>query len=72
MQMIFNVNIALQEDGNALWKPQDEELNPEVHQISKTECQITYHEQTLCGSIVPIKIETNHVLYLKDQACLLT
>ena len=33
-----------QEDGYTLWKPEDQELNPVVHQITKTECQIKYHE----------------------------
>jgi len=38
----------------------------------KTERQIKYHEQTLSGSVVPDRIETIQVIYLKDQTCILT
>jgi len=36
----------------------DQELILVVHQITKTELQIKYHEQTLSGSIVPDRSDT--------------
>ena len=43
-------------------KPEDQELNPVIHQITKTEHQIKYHEQTHSGSVVPDTIETIQAL----------
>jgi len=66
-------------------KTEDQELNFMVHQITKFERQIIYHEQSLsdddwcvmvnqalCGSGVRDRIENIQVLYLTDQTCLLT
>ena len=42
-----------------------------VHQISKTECHIEYHEQTLSGSVVTYRMETIQVVYRIEKTCLL-
>jgi hypothetical protein len=55
--VIFNV-ISL---SNNPKRTEDQELNPVVHQITTTEHQIKYHEQTLSGSIAPYRIETIQV-----------
>ena len=45
-------------DDYTLRKPEDEDLNLMIHQITKPERQIKYHEKTLSGSVVPDRIET--------------
>ena len=53
-------------------KAREPRSKPCVTPDNKNRTQLKYHEQILTGGVVPDRIETIQVLYLTDQACLLT